>query len=135
MDCFFCKLIKDDKNPSFIKSYKFGKLYINIDQFYEGRVLYIYNKHYDDITQIDSNDLSASVLEIKEISYKLKMYLKGDLINICALGNEVQHLHWHIISRKKDDGNWGKPPWPHSARPIKEFEQKELSEKLKKILD
>ncbi|MGH8886560.1 MAG: HIT family protein [Egibacteraceae bacterium] len=33
-------------------------------------------------------------------------------MNYAILGNEVAHVHWHLIPRYTTDPNWGRPPWP-----------------------
>ncbi|MBC6428470.1 MAG: HIT domain-containing protein [Cellvibrionales bacterium] len=34
-------------------------------------------------------------------------------INVAALGNQVEQLHWHVIGRRADDPAWPNPVWGH----------------------
>jgi diadenosine tetraphosphate (Ap4A) HIT family hydrolase len=34
-----------------------------------------------------------------------------DHMNVAALGNQIAHLHWHIIPRYENDSRWGGPIW------------------------
>ena len=37
--------------------------------------------------------------------------LRPDKINLASLGNQVPHLHWHIIPRYVDDKHFPNPIW------------------------
>lgn len=112
-NCEFCKLLIDTNNISQIKIMKYGILFVNYNQYYKGRLMYVYNKHAHDITEINEDVLVEIQKEILHICKIVKQLYSPDVINIATLGNYVQHLHWHIIPRYKDDITWGKPPWPH----------------------
>jgi diadenosine tetraphosphate (Ap4A) HIT family hydrolase len=32
-------------------------------------------------------------------------------MNMCSLGNVVEHIHWHFFPRYKEDENFKNPPW------------------------
>ena len=34
-----------------------------------------------------------------------------DKINLASLGNQVPHLHWHVIPRFADDAHFPQPIW------------------------
>lgn len=38
----------------------------------------------------------------------------GDKLNVAALGNLVEQLHVHVVSRRRDDPAWPGPVWGHS---------------------
>ena len=113
LDCKLCELSTQLNNPTYITTLSKGVLFLNWNQIYLGRVMYVYNHHVRDITEIDVADLSKVEEEIHRIACIIRKEFSPDLINIASLGNHVQHLHWHIIPRRRDDPNWGAPPWPH----------------------
>jgi len=115
----------DDQDTSLIVRMKHGRLFLNRNQCFKGRVIYVYHKHIDDISQIDVNHYFEADKEIIVIAKAIKRIFNADLINAASLGNHVQHLHWHIIPRYKNDPNWGNPPWPHGVEELTEAEQKE----------
>lgn len=121
-NCTFCNLLMDEKNISRIKTMKYGVLFVNYNQYYKGRLMYVYNKHAHDITEIDEDTLIVIQKEILHICKIIKQLYSPDTINIATLGNYVQHLHWHIIPRYKDDITWGNPPWPHDRKIINDDE-------------
>jgi len=42
--------------------------------------------------------------------------LHPDKINLASLGNQVPHLHWHVIPRFKDDPHWPFAIWGRQVR-------------------
>ena len=38
-------------------------------------------------------------------------------VNLASLGNQVPHLHWHVIGRFADDSRWPDPVWAPARRP------------------
>jgi len=133
-NCDFCKLINQPDTPEYIASLKFGKLFLNRNQIYLGRVFYIYKEHLRDITEISITELRDAETEIHQIASIIRNEFSPDLINVASLGNHVQHLHWHIIPRYKTDINWGHPPWPHENWFPNDDEKFSLVQRIKKHL-
>jgi diadenosine tetraphosphate (Ap4A) HIT family hydrolase len=113
MACRFCDLLLQENNDTFIVQMKYGQLFLNFNQCFNGRVMYVLNKHYNDVTEIELDEYCFIAKEIIIVSKVIKDIFAPDLINVVSLGNNVQHTHWHIIPRYKDEPNWGSPPWPH----------------------
>lgn len=135
MECAFCNLLKQADNDSLICKMNHGSLYVNLDQYYRGRVMYVYNKHVQDFTELDFGDKNNLVFkELIVIGKGIKDMFKADLMNISSLGNHVQHLHWHIIPRYKDGENWGKPPWPHERKYVDNKNLRNLAVKIRNHL-
>lgn len=38
-----------------------------------------------------------------------------DKLNVAAIGNKVQQLHYHIIARRVDDAAWPEPVWGYGT--------------------
>jgi diadenosine tetraphosphate (Ap4A) HIT family hydrolase len=117
--CIFCKILKQSEiDPTFIIKLNNGTLFLNFNQQYLGRCLYILNAHHETFHDLDNKTFINFNNEVREIGRILYKAFSPDLINYALLGNEVQHIHWHIIPRYKNDSNWGNPPWPHSEDKI-----------------
>jgi diadenosine tetraphosphate (Ap4A) HIT family hydrolase len=55
----------------------------------------------------------AVVFATEEI---LRETLQPAKINLASLGNQVPHLHWHIIPRFTDDAHFPDPVWAARKR-------------------
>jgi diadenosine tetraphosphate (Ap4A) HIT family hydrolase len=56
-------------------------------------------------------------------------------MNVAALGNQICHLHWHIIPRYQADPRWGAPIWTtqESEMQIVELRESEHQELVRCI--
>lgn len=55
----------------------------------------------------------AVVVGVEEV---LRDTLQPDKINLASLGNQVPHLHWHVIPRFTDDAHFPDPIWSTARR-------------------
>ena len=131
MDCLFCELIKNEKDPTLIHCFSNGAVYLNKNQFFYGRILYVLNEHWVDISEIPPSVFSETSQHLHILSRIIKSSMKADLINVASLGNHVPHMHWHIIPRYKNDSCWGNPPWPHGEAILPEDEFDNLKKRIK----
>lgn len=108
-DCIFC-LIAQGKIPS-SKVYESEKLYafLDLNPANKGHTLIIPKAHYKTILEFDSS-LGTEVMEaMQKIAQAIIAATGAAGINIIqnngrAAGQEVDHLHWHIIPRFAEDG-------------------------------
>ncbi len=82
-----------------------------------------------EFVELDDKDSMALALEVKQVSLLLQQHGQGLKLNVGALGNVVQQLHIHLVSRHEQDPAWPGPVWGHS--PAQRFtpEQKQLEVK------
>ena len=130
-DCELCELINQFDTPDYIASFELGKLFLNWNQIYLGRVMYVYNEHLRDITELSLPKLREVDAELHRIACIIRKEFSPDLLNVASLGNHTPHLHWHIIPRYKTDANWGMAPWPHNDWFPTEKEKHSLVQRIK----
>lgn len=106
-DCIFCKIIKGEI-PSY-KIYEDEKVYVFLDihPWSRGHCLVLPKKHTRDILETDTETLTDVILTVQKISALVKEKLGAAGINILQnnnriAGQEVDHIHFHIIPRYKD---------------------------------
>ena len=106
-NCIFCKIIKGEI-PSY-KIYEDEKVYAFLDianDFY-GHTLVVPKTHYENFfscSQKDLTNIMASIQTICEHYSKLGFNGANIITNAGkSSGQEVMHLHFHIIPRKDED--------------------------------
>ncbi len=111
-DCLFCK-IASGKIPS-TKVYEDDAVFAFLDIYpaSEGHTLVTPKKHFRDFTDMSAEDV-ASLFEVaRKITAAVEKAFSADGSNIGinngeAAGQEVPHVHVHVIPRKKGDGGRG----------------------------
>jgi diadenosine tetraphosphate (Ap4A) HIT family hydrolase len=49
--------------------------------------------------------------------HALRELVRPDKVNLASLGNQVPHLHWHVIARFADDSRFPDAVWAPPRRP------------------
>ena len=108
MECLFCRIIEGSIPSKTIYEDEIVKVFLDINPNTNGHCLVIPKKHIVTIDEVD-NDLMTHILKvIHEIHNLLKEKLNIEGLTIAQnnnLGQEVKHLHFHLIPRYSDD-NW-----------------------------
>jgi hypothetical protein len=68
------------------------------------------------LSRVLSGDLAAPdrahfITVVFAVERVLRELLHPDKINLASLGNQVPHLHWHVIPRFVDDAHFPDPVW------------------------
>ncbi|MDA3803120.1 MAG: HIT family protein [Patescibacteria group bacterium] len=129
--CLFCKIIEGEI-PSY-KIYESEKVFafLDIKPVNPGHVLVVPKKHFANLEEVTPEYLEAVMLAVKKIAKHLKEKLEVPGYNLIlnndpVAGQEIPHLHFHIIPRKEDDGL---KPFPQS-----EYEDGKAEEIIKKLI-
>jgi diadenosine tetraphosphate (Ap4A) HIT family hydrolase len=87
-----------------------------------------------EIHQLSASDQQQLVVESSALGKRLMTALKGDKLNVAALGNIVPQLHVHVIVRYKKDAAWPGPIWGKvTAKAYGEHELIKLKDQLKTL--
>ncbi|WP_062061215.1 HIT family protein [Aquimarina longa] len=107
--CIFCKIVKGEANSWKIYENEDVYAFLDIHPAARYHTLVIPKKHYTNIFDIPEKELQAVIAAVKKVSklYEEKLGIK----NIQIISNsgaeaqqEVFHLHFHIVPRKRGDG-------------------------------
>ena len=74
----------------------------------------VHSKEMTDLSAADRAHFMAVVFVVESV---LREMLNPDKINLASLGNQVPHLHWHVIPRFADDAHFPDPVWATRRRP------------------
>jgi diadenosine tetraphosphate (Ap4A) HIT family hydrolase len=68
-----------------------------------GYLRVIWQRHVAEMTDIDPMDRLHLMRTVFQVERLQRICLRPDKINLASLGNQVPHLHWHLIPRWRDD--------------------------------
>lgn len=106
--CIFCKIVNGE-----IPSYKVYEddqflAFLDISQAEIGHTLVVPKKHFDNFLETDDETMKKAIIIIKDLANKIKKATGAKGINILnnngeVAGQSVNHVHFHIIPRYKND--------------------------------
>lgn len=108
-DCIFCKIVNNEIPTNTIYEDDLVKVFLDVNPATNGHMLIIPKKHYENILDVDQEIYNYSIKLIKEKLYSLVK----EKLNCCGVtisqnneyGQEVKHLHIHLIPRYENDLN------------------------------
>jgi len=68
-----------------------------------GLVRIIWNEHVAELSDLSESEAQALMVSIRQIERVLRDTLAPTKVNVASLGNQVPHLHFHIVPRWHDD--------------------------------
>ena len=130
-DCIFCKIIKGEIPSDKVYEDEDTLAFLDINPTSEGHTLVIPKKHFVNFEDIPENELQKVILIVKKIGKALKDGLGVESYNVCenndpAAGQEIPHIHFHLVPRYENDGL---KPWPQASYP--EGRAEEVLKKIK----
>lgn len=134
MDCLFCKIANKEIPAEIIYEDDHALAFLDIHPKTLAHVLIIPKKHYASLKDVADSEIGPLFATVKKVAIILTDRFKPDGLTIGinqgrAAGQEVDHLHIHILMRYKND-NGG------SIQSIVDNPPKEsLKEVRKKILN
>ena len=87
------------------------------DPDYAGFCRVIWRAHVREMTDLDAAARAHFMGTVWVVERTLRDMLQPDKINLASLGNQVPHLHWHVIPRFRDDAHFPDPIWTKPKRP------------------
>lgn len=138
MTCTLCQrvsLTQSNQYPFLIHEFANSYLMLGEHQFYEGYCVLVAKNHYREITDIPFAESHELYDEMLITSKFISNTFDPEKMNLCSLGNVVDHVHWHFFPRYANDPDFKNPPWLQmdkfdSAR-LDPEESKELVDKMK----
>lgn len=86
------------------------------DPDYAGYCRVIWQTHVREMTDLAPADQQHLFAVVLAVEAQLRELMQPAKINLAALGNQVPHLHWHVIPRFSDDAHFPDPVWTPRKR-------------------
>lgn len=81
------------------------------DPDYPGFCRVILNAHVREMTDLAEDQRQRLMAVVFALEAAVREVLQPDKVNLASLGNQVPHLHWHVIPRFEDDRHFPDPIW------------------------
>lgn len=86
------------------------------DADYPGFCRVIWQEHVSEMSDLSVSEQRHLYSVVNAVESALRTLLRPDKINLASLGNQVPHLHWHVIPRWRDDRHFPQPVWAAPLR-------------------
>jgi histidine triad (HIT) family protein len=106
MDCIFCKIVKGEINARTIMETKDSLAFLDAFPLAKGHTLVIPKKHYEKVQQMSDADNKDLFDTVRKVMAKVDSLTGATLLavhNGRDAGQEVPHVHVHLIPRSRDD--------------------------------
>jgi diadenosine tetraphosphate (Ap4A) HIT family hydrolase len=86
------------------------------DPDYPAYLRVIWNAHVTEMSDLAEPERARLLAAVHAVETALREIVAPDKINLASLGNQVPHLHWHVIARFADDAHFPQPIWAARQR-------------------
>lgn len=83
---------------------------------YPGFTRVIWNEHVREWSDLDEAARARLLHVLFLVERAIRQELAPDKMNLASLGNQVPHLHWHLVPRYRDDAHFPQPIWAAQRR-------------------
>lgn len=113
-DCIFCKIVAGELPSTKLYEDDDTLVFMDIGPVVKGHALVIPKEHYDPITKTPPEVLQKLITVVQRVAQAQYDELGADGVNVSqangsVAGQEVPHIHFHVIPRFEDDAhswNW-----------------------------
>ncbi len=138
--CAFCDIVFNARSGiydgHFIAETPSSILLLDRYQVWRGYCLLISKTHAHEIFQL--HDPTSYLSDMVQVSHVLWQVFDAGRMNCAQLGNEMEHLHYHLIPRHgaKDPGDAKRPIWeaPRSVRKPEKIADQKLKDDLRRVI-
>jgi diadenosine tetraphosphate (Ap4A) HIT family hydrolase len=118
-ECVMCARVTAE-GPLFIADLGTSRVYFNEDQFFPGWVFVVLKRHAVELYDLEAPERAAMIEEVNRVARALAEVYGPVKMNYELLGNQVPHIHWHLVPRLAGDPE---PRWPvwrvtHDPKPL-----------------
>jgi len=94
-----------------------SRAYLADDQFFAGWTILVLKRHAIELYELTRDERGRLIEEVNELAVCLLKIFRPVKVNYELLGNQVPHVHWHVIPRLLGDPAPRDPVWtvPHAT--------------------
>ena len=116
----------------FIADLGLSQAYLHDDQFFRGWTVIVLQRHETELFHLTPEVRAQLMEEVNTVAKALAQVYDAKKINYELLGNQLPHIHWHIIPRLPSDPAPLEPVWRVPHEPV-QHSQPELQREILRI--
>lgn len=118
----------------FIADLGLSQAYLHDDQFFKGWTVVVFRRHATELFQLAPTERMQLMEEVTLVARTLAHVFDARKINYELLGNQLPHIHWHLIPRLATDPAPLEPVWRVQHEPV-QLPTQELQAGIEQIKD
>ncbi len=134
MNCIFCKIVSGDIPSKFLKETPYSVSFLDAFPLAKGHVLVIPKKHHEKLQDMSPDENTDLFSLTREMISKVDSLTGSTLLAIHngrESGQEIPHVHVHLVPRSKDDSAGAIHSMFDSTLRLSDSEMNKLYEQLK----
>lgn len=95
----------------FIADLGLSMAYLHDDQFFPGWAVVVFKRHATELFHLAPTERIQLMEEVSRFAKVLAEVFDAKKMNYGLLGNQLPHIHWHLIPRLHNDPAPSEPVW------------------------
>lgn len=106
-DCPACAALANADDSHWLATLPSGRVRLQSEADFPGYCILYFRRHVAELYQLTAAERGQLIDDLERVARAIAAGCRPAKLNYAALGNEVPHLHWHIVPRYPQDGWWG----------------------------
>ncbi|MBN1513066.1 MAG: HIT family protein [Phycisphaerae bacterium] len=106
-DCPVCAATPEAEDPLWLVTLPSGRVLLQDDADFPGYCILYFRRHVTELFELTTGEQGQLIEDIGRLARAISGTCRPAKLNYACLGNEVPHLHWHVVPRYPEDGWWG----------------------------
>ena len=106
--------------------------YLHADQFFPGWVVLVFRRHATELFELTREERSRLIEDVNTVAQALAAAFEPVKVNYGLLGNQLPHIHWHVIPRLAGDPAPREAVWGVRHEPVR-LPAEQLRERIARV--
>lgn len=120
------------KENHFIADLGLSNAYLHDDQFFPGWTVVVLKHHATELFHLAPTERVQLMEEVNLVAKTLSEVYEAKKINYELLGNQLPHIHWHVIPRLASDLAPLEPVWRVQHEPLR-YSRLDLQSRVERL--
>lgn len=125
-----CPLCRPQREDRFWQEPRLRIIHVHDEAGQPAYFRVIWQAHVAEMTDLSDEDRQHLWTVLTLLESGVRRFLAPDKINLASLGNQVPHLHWHVIGRWADDPQFPGSVWSPVRRPADSGPQQQNAQRV-----